>query len=31
MINRYFYLTPDGDQGEGGDPWMVCSVMQLPD
>jgi hypothetical protein len=30
MVNRYYFLSPDGCQGEGGDPWMDCFVMQLP-
>lgn len=31
MVNRYFFLSTDGSQGEGGDPWMDCFVMQLPE
>jgi len=31
MVNRYFFLSTDGCQGEGGDPWMDCFVMQLPE
>ena len=31
MVNRYFFLSIDGCQGEGGDPWMDCFVMQLPE
>ena len=31
MINRYYFLSPDGSQGVGGDPWMNCFVLQLPE
>jgi hypothetical protein len=32
MVNRYFFLSTDGSQGGvGGDPWMDCFVMQLPE